>query len=390
MYFVLNACLVLCQFDAAPIVGAQRDAWVARDGLEVLAEPDATSQITARLKRGTRLFVREGGDPGWLKVEPPPGSFSWIERSAIELVDDERARVVTRVAAVRPGSDEAALPAGVWTILRRGDVVELLDKPPLVVRQPNDERRVWYAVTPPVEESRYVRADGTSDTPPMANRRANSDTPFDIEPTPRDRSLRVESLANVQSVAAVGPPVEDLPLDPDFRAALGQAEARHRGALAQPIESWSLDAIRAEYQRLPAHSIPEKQAVDSRLAQIDRQVQVAKTARELAAAVGRTQRIDREVAAINAQIAEVTAERDLPFEVKGLLQSSSTLVDGRTAYLLIDDRGRTAAYVVVQPGLSVDALLARRVGIRGESRYHGELKARVVTARQVVPLDDLE
>jgi hypothetical protein len=370
-----------------------RSAWVVREGLEVLVEPDAASQVTTRLRVRQRLHVRSEGPLGWLAVAPPADSFSWIERAAIEeLGDGQRARVVARAAAVRPGSEDASLPAGVWTILHRGDIVWLVDRPPLVMRQPDDKRRVWYAIEPPDDEIRYVAADGVSFRKPTRapDNQVNLDPDAPASaPSTRLASLRLGTLD--ARLFSLGPNIDEGQLSAGFRERLKPAEAAHRFQLRLPLESWSFDAVKQSYKDLLtiASSPQEKQVAQARLDQVYHQESLARTARELAVAIERARRIDSEVAAVRSKLVELAENKDAPFEAEGLLQSSSTLVEGRKAFLLIDAKGRTEAYVVVQPGLSLETYLARRVGIYGESRYSPTLKSRIVTARQVVPLDDL-
>jgi hypothetical protein len=55
--------------------------------------------------------------------------------------------------------------------------------------------------------------------------------------------------------------------------------------------------------------------------------------------------------------------------------------------VLIGDDGRTETYVLAPPGLDLAPYVAARVGLRGDSRYHAGRKARVITVREVEPLD---
>ncbi len=372
-----------------------RAVWVAQDGLELLAQPDPTSQVTMRLPRGRRLLVVDERDPGWLAVRPPAGAFSWIERSAIEEVGNDEARVTARAAAVRPGSDEASLPAGVWTILERGDRVRLVDRPPLVMRQADDERRVWYAIRPPAEEVRFVRSDAVSATPfDAAEERpkpSETDPAFDQDDLAAPLVSRISLPKFDPQLVEIEPVPGGSGLGAEFSSRLAAAAARHRRILAAPIESWSLQAIRKSYEALlnDARDPAEQEIARVRIAQVDRQVELARIVRELSDVLARTQSIDAEITALHDELRRLAPDSDAPFEATGLLQSSSTFVDNKTAYLLIDEAGKTAAYVVVQPGLNVEPFLARRVGVHGESRYNASLKARVVSARQVVPLDRL-
>jgi hypothetical protein len=403
LHFVLATMLgVVIQ---APDRGARREAWVSADALMVLVEPDDAAFATGRLRRGDRVIVRGEGPAGWATIDPPPGSFSWVERSAIEEVGAGRARVVVKAAAIRPGGERARLPAGVWTVLRQGDRLRLVERVrPLVLRQADGSRRVWIAVEPPEAETRYVRLDGLSDTrpgelvagmPPRGEPSLRLPEPGLVAES-RPEGDRRSSLASRQrevidpAFGSVGPPVSRIGLASGFASALDQAEASHRAVLVLPVEAWRLDAIRGEYRAVHDRAVtPEERAIaQSRLDQLDRQMAVSKAARELAALADRGRRRDGEVAALKRQLAELAGAAESPFETRGLLHRSSRLIDGRRAYVVIDDDGRVAAYLHVPPGLDADRLVARRVGVRGEPRFDEDLRERVIWVRTIEALDE--
>jgi hypothetical protein len=374
-----------------------RTAWVAADWLDVLAEPDDAAFATATLPRGLRVAVLGDGPPGWLVVAPGPEAFSWIERAAVEEWDDGRARVTARAAAVRPGRDGAGLPAGVWTTLRRGEVVRLTDRPPLVLRQSDGSRRVWLAIEPPPEERRYVRGDGVAWIEPNhAGPRADVGPPADPLGAPRRLASRsgAGEPGGVPAIdpilLTVGPAADRSELSDGFAEALARAEARHRVALAVPIAGWRLDEIQQAYQALRARagSSAEQRLADARLDHVARQQGAARVARALAALIARSRARDAEFEAVRRRLAELADGSERPYDARGLLQTTSTLVDGRRAYVLIDDDGRTAAYLLIPPGLSVDDAVAGSVGIRGDARFHSTLKARVITVRELVRIED--
>ncbi len=52
--------------------------------VEVRAGPSPQFYATMKLRQGERVQVVEQRDGGWLAVEPPPGSFNWINERFIE------------------------------------------------------------------------------------------------------------------------------------------------------------------------------------------------------------------------------------------------------------------------------------------------------------------
>lgn len=376
-------------------------AWVAVDELHVHVEPDDASPTTSILKRGARVRVLERLPWEWLAIEPPEHSFSWIARDAVEELGEGRAQVVAKAAAARPGIEGAALPAGLWTVVPAGTTVELLDLPPLVIRQPGGQRRVWYAIKPPREERRYIRADGVEAVDGRlmeggavglggdGQEVLGSDRSRG-ERTRRASRLGVSELSRSSDLLEVGPATPELGLPRFFEESLARVEARHRAVLAGPIESWQLDQTRSQYEalRAQASSLLERNAVALRLGQLDRQERGSASARKIAELLARSHRRDDEVEAIRRRVGDFATGREAPFEAEGLLQTTSALVDGRRVYVLIDDEGRTGAYLVIPPGLNVEPYLTARVGVRGESRFHATRKSRVITVREIELLDE--
>ncbi len=385
-----------------PVAGGAEppwSGWVVADSVEVFEEPDFTGYVTGRIRRGQRVVVRREGPEGWLAIDPPKGSFSWIERQAVEELGEDRARVKVRAAAVRPGSDQARLPGGRWVPVRQGTIVHLLDRPPLILRLQGPGNRSWYAIEPVAGEVRYVRTEGISTVDPNHLPDVEAEAPAGVkrllEPGGADRrsrrtTRRVDVPPIDASFATVGPPIPERDLTPQFAAELSRVEAAHRAMLQQPLEFWHFETIRNDYQRLRDMSATpeERTAVRLRLDQVARQEAVARAVRELSALVEKSRRLDGQVDAIHGRLADLATSRAAPFDAEGLFFNSSRLIDGRKVYVLIGNRGEVTAYLEVPPGLEASRYLSRRVGVRGEPRYNETAKSRVILVRDLEPLDE--
>jgi hypothetical protein len=369
-----------------------RPAWVVTDGLPVLVEPEVGAFVTARLKAGRKVIVRSSSPPGWLAIVPPADSFSWIEKETIEDLGEGLGRVVVSAAAVRPGRNDVSLPAGPWVTLRAGTEVALLDRPPLVLRQ-GGSRRVWYAIEPPACEVRYISAEGVAWSDPGAfDSHDDTDDPpprLDFLTSGRGRTSD-DRLGRIDpEFVAVGPVAREVGLSAPFEVELKRVEREHRALLARPLESWALEPIEAAYTQLRDQTsiANERQAIALRLEQLRRQAEAAKTARSLRELLEQSKQRDREFDRIRARLGTIAGGDEGPYDAEGLLQPSSTLLDGRKACVLIDDSGKIDAYLLMPPGVRPDEYLSARVGIRGDSRYNAQLKARVITVREVDRLD---
>jgi hypothetical protein len=135
-------------------------ATVRTDGAEVRSKPgtEPTVYVTHKLLRGTTLQVVEKIANGWLKVDPPRGSFSWVNTRALRPADG--APGVWVVAAtdgqvpVYVGSPyKPGKPDVLGTTLARGAQVIAVGEP----RPSEDGDGSWLPILPPPGEFRYVR-----------------------------------------------------------------------------------------------------------------------------------------------------------------------------------------------------------------------------------------
>ena len=172
--------------------------------------------------------------------------------------------------------------------------------------------------------------------------------------------------------------------DPDLRRIDGMLQAIVTG---QPIESWRLEGVRAEYEAL-LRSRPELgETLRARLAQVGKYEQAAKSAQKFITVVSKSRRRDEEVAKVERQITAAAQESRRSYDAVGFVQPSSRRLEGRKLYALIGRQGTAVAYLDIPPGLDPDPMLTHRVGVRGQSRYNGDLRARVIAVQD---LEDLE
>ncbi len=104
-------------------------------------------------------------------------------------------------------------------------------------------------------------------------------------------------------------------------------------------------------------------------------------------ALRRSRLLDDEVARVRQELAHAQVGTERGYDARGLLQASSRRVDGEKVHALIGPEGRPIAYLSLPPGLPVARLLARKVGVRGEVHYNESLGARLITVRDLDPLD---
>jgi hypothetical protein len=364
---------------------------VSADHLDVFDRPDERSFGTGRLERGDRVRVRGWVAGGWAAIDPPATTIGWIERTSLDLGDaarehvghrlepgesgsvpPSRARVVVPRAVVRSGHLEARLPGPPWVELTRGTMVHLVDRPPVTTGR-GAGAMLWFAVVPSAEAACYVRAEGLRD----ARRR---------EGVPE--MLAAYLVPDGDEPRGTGSVPEALP--PGVAAEIGRVDAMHRALLTQqPIDRWRFDAIRADYQAILKRSGDNpavEEALRVRLTRVTRHEQAAAAAREFQEVLALSRRRDDQIARLQDRLAAVDRYRTRTYQAVGVVQPSSRLVDGRKVHVLIDPEGKTIAYLDIPPGLDLESLGARRVGVRGAVHYNPDLGTRLITVRDLEPV----
>jgi hypothetical protein len=370
--------------DDGPSVGTE----VIAEHLVVHDHANETSYSTGTLERGDSVRVRTWSEGGWAVIDPPSSTIGWIDRASLDLGDQAgdgdrhrldpgsgppaRARVAVPRAVVRSGHLKARMPGTPWVELPRGATVQLVDRPPVSIGR-GAGATLWYAVVPPADAACYVRAEG-------------------LRQPPRRQGVS-EVLASYmvpvgEDPKAPGPASETLP--PGAMAEIGRVDAMHRSILAeQPIEQWRLDAVRSDYQTILKRwgdNRAVEEALRLRLARVTRHEQAAAAAREFQEVLARSRRRDAQVAQLQQRLAAVDGQRTLTYRAIGLVQPSSRVVDGRKLFSLIGADGKTIAYLDIPPGLDVEALGTRRVGVRGAVHYNQDLGTRLITVRDLEPV----
>ena len=374
---------------------APRVASVVADAVDVMDEPDDGAFSTARLPHGRRVTIRRDGPAGWVTIEPPDGSFSFIEEADLEDLGDGRARVIPRFTTVRPGRDGARLPGPPRTTLRQGTFVRVLDRRPLVVRRRGSEE-TWIAIAPPAQEARFVRADAVEEGPATTD---EDSAPRRDRLAARKRHDEADSIEPAPSTKQIGPITPEFvsvpSIDPsegvsgEVAAVLANVVDLHRRELRKSMDRWDLGPIEAAYLGLEKGGVEaaDKRAIARRLKVLRRQKAAAESAAQMANLLNRSRARDGSVAQARRGAVGTGRAIEGDFDATGLLQTTSRLVDGRRVLALLGDDGGVAAYLAIPPGLSVEPLLSHRIGVRGEGRFDETLGKRLIQVQDVERLD---
>ncbi len=368
---------------------------VTAESLEVFDRADERAYLMDALKPGDRVRVRETLSGGWTAIDPPPMAIGWVPRTALNLGDQPGAadlmrgpsasgaglpavaRVVGAQVVVRSGRLQARLPGPPWYRLPSGAVVRLVNRPPLSVGR-GDKATLWLAIVPPEGSRCYVRTDGIRAASPPVPPAAEQLTAYLVAQD--DRARVDQDLSN-------GVPA-------DVAAEIRRIDAMHRAILAgQPIDQWRFDNVRAGYQSIlkrAGENRAVEEALRDRLARITRHEQAAKAARTIQKTLAESRRRNVQVAGIQKRLAAIDGSPTHTYNAIGFIQPSSRVVEGRKLHALIGSNGSTLAYLDIPPGIDVDSLETRRVGILGVTHYNQDLGTRLITVRDVETLESMQ
>jgi len=261
--------------------------------------------------------VRKIGEDGWLVIEPPPGSFVWVEQSALRRQKGgTQVRIGVDDAVFRaghPGARMLGIPQGT---LARGTTVQLFDRPPLSVGQP---AKSW------------------------ARRRA----PRGHEPVHPGRRSRVEERRKACR-ARTGDPRGVLCRAADALAHRRPSRPRSAGSsqpTAQSFADRSTSAAPANPAGLPGlaearggRRLHDRDPVPARPGCTHEAA--AEAARAIEATLDASRERDRKLTLYLRRIAQAEDPQERPYDAMGMLQPSSRRVAGEKVFALIGAEGR--------------------------------------------------
>ena len=363
---------------------------VTVEHLDVFDQSDEKAYAVGTLNQGDRVRVRKILKEGWAAIDPPPMAIGWVQRTALDLRDEPgaagaahgsagagaslpfNAQVVGDRVVVRSGHLRARLPGPPWTQLQGGALVRLVDRPPLSVGRA-DTATTWLAIVPPEGSLCYVRTEGINDVTP---------------PRP-EVSVAAYLVAEDDRAGAEQALTDAVPAD--VAAEIRRIDAMHHTILASlPIEQWRFDTVRAGYQTVLKRAGDNRaveEALRDRLSRVTRHEQAAQSARTIQKTLAESRRRDLQVARIQKRLAAIDRSRTHTYSAIGFVQPSSRVVDGRKLHALVGSNGSTLAYLDIPPGIDVNSLGARRVGVLGVTHYNQDLGTRLITVRDLETLE---
>jgi hypothetical protein len=356
-----------------------------------------------KLSRPDRVTVVASRSP-WLEILPPPGVFSVIAK---EFVDPDAAGtggVVTGSRVwVRAGGDLRDNDfTGLQVQLNSGDKVSIIGQ---ATSDLSGQKVEFYKIAPPAGvhfyiSEQYVKpVDGATPAPAAATETPPPAGPRAAGPATALDATVATAPAAPTTVTATVPVTAVATSEPaDMAAAMEQ----FRAAEAELIKEFGLPLAARDYQKLTDNFKALKAPEGSHLQPfIKYYLDYIDYAQSKEADREQFQALVRSAAALQAQydMRRTKIEVSLParpgniFAGEGILSASAIYTGSHGSpkrYVLRDARsGAIDAYVVAsEGGADLSRFAGKNVGIMGTSRYDRDTMTEIISAEQVVLLED--
>jgi hypothetical protein len=374
-------------FFLGSVAGAEPAPYVViSPEVEVRSGPSLEYYLTSKLRRGDTVRVIREEAKGWLAIEPPAGSFSWINAKDVERttsgvavsMDGAPLRVGSRLRNEPPTVERVRLKVGTQLfVIGRGEV---------------SSDGTWLPVTPAPSEVRYIPAEtvqiskappliatSASPVPPAPSVSATIATPLLVQAESAERAGRLAEAQSLYAQLAQQTMATDHELAVhylNYSHTLGERQRMARGDAFQP-SSTAARPIPAGSPAVFAAAQSPRAPAYSQYCYVQDCCYPVKLIPPAVSAPQPTSQLPMPVAAPTNQA---------NWYGPGRLYRTAFTLDGKQAYGLEPAKGGVRLYLTAAADLPLDSLVEKTVYVYGPARYHGELRTYYVTASQVTPL----
>jgi hypothetical protein len=390
-------------------------ASVTMPEIEVRGGPAWGFPATARVRKGEQLFVYFEQD-GWLAIQPPPGSVSWVNHRFLgdyDAANNGRQNAVIQATtnAVLMGTDLKSGPIRT----ARGDAIRAAELPrgtivTLIGPKIQFDNSTWYPIEPAPGEYRYIARNAVGTLEPVP-------PPPPIAKTPKPDHEGSPGAPDVTQTGAhqnVSPSTSPAINHPSWARA-EQAEQANDWAEAERLytqiyhdmqrKNADIDQLLACYNRIdrcrerqklgstpsftpPGRNIPSSRPDDNG-GRGPASLQSPSTSTSAprggewttAPAPGST---TSERPGTPPPTGSVAAEAKVQSGGPGYLRKAPFFIDNRQAYALEGERGQLLYYVTAQGGVNLDGYLNHFVELYGTQQVRGDIRgAQYMTVARV-------
>jgi hypothetical protein len=200
---------------------------------------------TDKLARGTKITVVRHDPGGWAMIQPPPGSFSWVQAEYVRRDTEDQGVIDDNGVIVHVGSRLSDDRSIYQRTLSRGDRVKILGDATFETERGPVQ---MFKIAPPLREFRWI---ATKAIVPAAAFRQNQNDPAPLIRSDEDGPIaEKESLDITQNEDPFAPAISDgnavsAPArqpQPTSAAAKGSSAGKAGAAAAAPVISAELKA----------------------------------------------------------------------------------------------------------------------------------------------------
>jgi uncharacterized protein YgiM (DUF1202 family) len=345
---------------------------VTGNDVNVRSGPDTNYYPTMRLQAGARVTVT-GEKFGWLRIDPPAGSFCLIAKEFVELDRDGSGVVSGDNVNVRAGSElsDRRLPI---TQLSKGTSVSILGEHP----------DGFYKIAPP--EGAYVWI--TKQFVRRVARPEAATRPARTRPAPARPAVVAPAVTTRPTVAKpVEPKPTTKPVSKRYQTLLDKVEADLKQETAdKPLRQWKLEPFLPRYQQIADQDEEEvpKLFARERLRILKDRIEVQQSLKRIQQQ--QEQLTDEQRVTLQQRTALQKTMRNViePFDAEGEIRKSWVFAN---RFRLVDPASdKTIAYLERdEDGPDPARMLGRYVGVRAQRKY-SENALWVFVPRQLVVL----
>ncbi len=389
---------------------------IAAEKTLVRSGPGREYYATDVLTEGQLVVVRQAQDD-WLGIDPPHGSFDWIDREAVQWQPgDKQARVTQPQVPVWIGSNLVPIDRHVHRRkLIAGEVVRVISHVAITDTPFNARSQTWLKIFPPDGDLRWIERKDAVAVPAQRVDRVSapddtSDEVSDFSSSERQRSndpvasdwvavggwqtrsgqpnTEAGSIlaAGPKSLRAGGSPEEvgQAPLEESFDDALTHLVLSLSRAAVRRASSHEIEPLVRQAEQLVVLAQTTHQRSESR--------RLVDEAKKLRAWAQERERIESDIAALPEAPAEravvrglrsdladasgpgrdrdiLSNERPSPYVAEGWLMPVTRVGSAAPPFVVMNDEGERLAFVTPIPGLNLRRYIDQRVGIVGETSF---------------------
>jgi len=230
--------------------------YVQADRTLIYAGPSEEHYPTAALARGAVVEIAHRGDDGWLAIRPPAGSFNWLPASQGFLLSGGRVVEVTESTAVCWIGTALGTPKQYrWqNRVKRGDQLTVIGEKQSVSGTESEKKSLWYQVTPPTGEYRWIQAEAVSSQPPKELSQVVQAAATSTA-TGSAKSKKQTATAGEVQLAAAESPIDEEAAASETADDAGDSGVKPKSTAKSKSKTKSVQAPRAKQAKQPAAQV---------------------------------------------------------------------------------------------------------------------------------------